>query len=335
MKKVLLILLCLFMLGGCKKNESIDISKEFEDKVSKTKSYKLSGTMEIHNDEEVFSYAIDVFYLEDNYYKVEMTNSSNNHLQVILKNDDGLYVITPALNKSFKFESAWPGNSSQAYILESLVRDMKNTDNISTRNKDNEYEITTDVNYPNNPELKYQKIFLDKDYKISKVEVYNESDMLRIKVEISDLDYSAGLSKSNFVLSDYIKEEIKNENDSEKEPDKISSAIYPLYMPVNTYLSSSEIISSEDGDRAILTFSGDRNFVIVEENSVASLEHEIIPVYGDPLMVNDTIGAISSNSVYWTANDIDYYLVSNDLSMNEMVYVASSLGNYQSTATIK
>ncbi len=43
---------------------------------------------------------------------------------MILKNDDGVYVLTPALNKSFKFQSEWPENSSQAYLFESLVKDI-------------------------------------------------------------------------------------------------------------------------------------------------------------------------------------------------------------------
>jgi len=37
-------------------------------------------------------------------YKVSLTNKANNHEQIILKNNDGVYVLTPSLNKSFKFQ---------------------------------------------------------------------------------------------------------------------------------------------------------------------------------------------------------------------------------------
>lgn len=54
-----------------------------------------------------------------------MVNKANEHKQIILRNNDGLYVITPSLNKSFKFESTWPDNSSQSYILSSLIKDIR------------------------------------------------------------------------------------------------------------------------------------------------------------------------------------------------------------------
>ena len=76
-------------------------------------------------------------------------------MEIILKNKDGVYVLTPALNKSFKFESNWPNNSSQSYILSALVNDI-NTDNEAQVEKvDNTYVIKSKVNYPNNEDLKY------------------------------------------------------------------------------------------------------------------------------------------------------------------------------------
>ena len=143
---------------GCSKKSNIDVAKEFENKVNKSKSYQIKGYLEIQNDEEIFKYDINVSFLEKNYYKVEMVNTANEHKQIILRNDDGLYVITPALNKSFKFESTWPDNSSQSYILSSLVKDIKNDSKKEIIKEDDSYIIKVKVNYPNNEELSYQKI---------------------------------------------------------------------------------------------------------------------------------------------------------------------------------
>ena len=110
--------------------------------------------------EEIFKYNVEVNYLDSNYYKVDMVNKANEHKQIILRNNDGLYVITPSLNKSFKFESTWPDNSSQSYILSSLIKDIKNDNNKEISKNEDGYIIKTTVNYPNNEELKYQKIYL-------------------------------------------------------------------------------------------------------------------------------------------------------------------------------
>ena len=108
-----------------------------------------------------------------------------------------------------------------------------------------------------------------------------------------------------------------------------------MYIPANTYLSSSEEITTDTGERVILTFSGDKNFVIVEETANVSPEFEVIPVFGDPLMLNESLGALSSNSISWHNDNISYYLVSSDLSTSEMVSVAKSLGNSTTVMSTK
>ena len=337
MKKILLIMISILVLCGCQAKNDIDVIDKFTNTVKKSKAYYLLGTMEIQNDEVIYEYDIAVSYLKDNYYCVEMVNKSNNQKQVILKNNDGLYVITPALNKSYKFESNWPNNSSQAYVLSSLVNDITSDKKVTAESKDGMYIIKSSVKYPNNNDLKYQKIYLDKDYNLKKVEVYNDNDIIKIVVNINDYDLKANLKESDFDIKKYVSDTECNDEkcNDQKSMSTIESAIYPLYMPANTYLSSSEKVNSETDERIILTFSGDKNFVLVEESSKLNNSHEIIPVYGEPIMLNDTIGAISNNSMYWTSNNIDYYLVSNDLTESEMVFVATSLNNARQTIAEK
>jgi len=337
MKKIWLFLICILMLTGCAEKKNTNIIKNFTDSVKKSKSYKLTGKMELLNDEEVFNYTLDVSYLKDNYYKVEMVNTTNDHKQIILKNKEGLYVVTPSLNKSFKFESNWPDNSSQAYILSSIIKDIENDENAQIIQDDKNYIIKSEVNYPNNDDLNYQKIYLDDKYNIKSVEVYGEADLPKIKVIFDDVDLKAGLKENEFDLNNFVNNDTCEEEkcESKETIKEIEAAIYPLYTPSNTYLSSSEVVNSEEDTRVILTFSGDKNFVIVEESSSSFDEHEVIPIYGEPLMLNDTIAALSSNSMYWTSDNIDYYIVSDDLSVSEMVFIASSLGNAQATLSTK
>ena len=98
---------------------------------------------------QVYTYDVEVSYKKDNNYKVSLTNQANSHTQVILKNSDGVYVLTPALNKSFKFQSDWPYSNSQIYLLKSLINDIKDTKDRSFKDAKNGYSLITKVNYPN------------------------------------------------------------------------------------------------------------------------------------------------------------------------------------------
>ena len=336
-----LMLFLLLFITGC---GSMNLDKavgDFTKSVEGSKSYHLDGTMEINSGEETFTYNIDVAFLKDDYYKVILVNQTNNHEQVILKNKEGLYVVTPSLNKSFKFDSIWPENSSQSYLLKNLVEDIKDDPEAMFEEIDQGYVIKTKVNYPNNEELAYQKIFFDKDMKINKVEVYNLDDIVQIRVMFKNVDLKAKYKDSDFELGKLIKEDSKKEEKCEGENCDvktiltIENVVYPLYIPANTHLSGNETIDTEEGNRIILTFGGEKNFVLVEETVAANDELEIIPVFGDPLMLNETIGAMSSNSISWDNGNISYYLVSSNLSSSELVNVAKSLTGTKSVMSNK
>lgn len=382
MKKIIVLAIGLMLfVTGCGSKSEEDLIAKFEKNVSNSKSYTLKGNMEILSNEETFTYSIEANYLQDDFYKVTLVNQTNNHEQIILKNNDGVYVVTRALNKSFKFQSEWPSNSSQSYILSSLVKDIKSDENKVLEEQDKNYVIKTAVNYPNNSSLTYQKIYFDKDMNLEKVEVYDKEDIVNIKVVFSSIDLKSGLKEEDFLLEDLIDmnaetkedstnnenknnnhedntsnnnetnntteenttnetsnntstnenenidEECENEECDTKSSNILDSIIYPLYIPSETYLSNSEEIDTDEGNRMILTFAGDKNFVLIEEVASVASDFEIIPVYGDPIMLSDTIAAKSANSMYWTSDNVSYYLTSNDLSTEEMVTIAESLGN--------
>jgi len=351
MKKIFIILSMFLLLCGCGSNET-NILDKFVKKLENTDRYVLKGTMSIVSNEDTFTYDVEASKSKDDYYKVSLINKTNNHEQVILKNHDGVYVVTPDLNKSFKFQSDWPNNGSQSYLLDVLLNDVVNDDKAIVSKDEKYHYIQCKVNYPNNNTLYSEKIYLDDDYNVKKVEVLDKDGNIKITLNISDIDYKPKFNKDYFMLSSLIEEESLDqnkeninsdnkalENDSENKNSSINKEneetentgnflediIYPLYIPQNTHLSTKDTIETDNGNRAILTFSGDNPFVLVEEVSYRYDEMEIIPVNGDPLILADSIGAISNNSLYWTSNGIDYYLSSTSIAPDELMVIAEGL----------
>ena len=179
MKKIIFLsMFVLLLVSGCGKFDISKAKEEFKDKVNSSKGYELKGTMEIYNNEDTFKYAITVNYQKDDNYKVSMINQNNDHEQIILKDEGNVYVVTPSLNKSFKFESQWPANSSQSYILESLVNDVVNDDKATLKEEKGKYIISCLVNYPHNKALVNQELTFDKDMNLEQVMVYDTNKIL-------------------------------------------------------------------------------------------------------------------------------------------------------------
>lgn len=323
MKKIFLLFISMLLLTGCGKVSKDKLVDDFTKKVENANSYKLNGSLEIYNNEDVFNYDISVMYKKDNLFKVDMINTNNDNEQIILRDKEAVYVVTPSLNKSYKFVSEWPFNSSQSYILNSLIKDIKEDNEIEYLTIDDYYVLQVDVNYPNNSYLKYEKIMFDKNMNLKKVIVYDSEDIESIKVEFNNISYDEKVDDNEFNIDSILDDKccsVVEENTA-----NMSDIIYPLYVPGETYLQSKDVVNTDNGERVILTFSGERKFVLIEEASNVYSEFETIPVYGDLLIMNDTIGALSNNSLSWSINNRDYYLASNDLSPEEVKSIAESL----------
>ena len=339
-------------LTGCYSLKDSEIRDNFIKDIEGLKAYYMEGTLKLTNNDDTYEYDVEVKYKKDNKYKVTLKNKANNYEQIILKNDEGVYVITPSLNKSFKFQSDWPDNNSQSYLLDSVAKDLKDDSAYKFTQKDKDYIFTTKTNYPNNPKYVKQNITLDKNQKLKKVEVQDENDTTYIEFTTSKIDNKAKFDDNQFDLKETTKnfnneeqnntqekttnsentenkEDQTTNNESNKEKTnttaKIDENLFPLYLPTNTTLSDKEVISTSDGERIIMTFSGDNPFVLVEETTKPSANLEIIPTYGEPFMLVDTVGSLTDTSYTWTSNGIEYYIVSDQMNKNELLEVAKSI----------
>lgn len=123
-------------------------------------------------------------------------------------------VVTPSLNKSFKFQSDWPYNNSQVYLLNSILEDLEEDEDREFKTKDNGYYFSSTVHYPNNKSLVRQKVYMDKDGKITKTEVVDKDDNVQIVMEFNKIEYNKEFDKNYFELSELLEINKKTNNNS-------------------------------------------------------------------------------------------------------------------------
>lgn len=329
MKKILcslLVLFCAICLTGCGKETEKTVLNKLYKKIDKVNGYKLEAEMELINNEDSYKYDVSVSYKKKDNYRVSLRNKTNNHEQIILKNTDGVYVLTPTLNKSFKFQSKWPYNNSQSYLLQSVADDMKKDTKLSMSKKNGNYVFTSKVNYKNNANLTHQKVVVDKNLNIKQVTVYDSDGNAGIKVIFKSCDMNAKFKDNYFALEENMEAwDESEEEDTEAEMKELEEAIYPMYLPEGTYLETEKTVDLDDGSRIILTFAGDNPFMLVEQPAVKEDEMSVIPTSGDLSIFGDAIAIVGDTSVSWISNDVEYYLVSSDMSSSELLNVAQSI----------
>ncbi len=355
-KNFLYLILIGLVLTGCGKYGAKEVLNEFSKMVEDSKSYYLEGEMELVNNEDVYSYDVSVSYKDGDYYRIELVNKINDHEQIILRNMDGVYIVTPSLNKSFKFQSDWPYNNSQVYLLTSLVDDIQNDEERLFESTDEGYIFTSLVNYPNNENLVNQKVYLNNDFLPTKVEVLDKDGNAQIKMVFSKIDLRTEFNDTYFDLNAILNTEEVPKNDNStadkgqekveennqannnvtQEPDSetpketeetatIDDIIYPMYLPTGTYLTKEERVSTDDGERLILTFAGESSFTLVEETASYSKVAEIIPTSGTAELIGASVAVINDTGANWFDNNIEYSLYSETLSKEDLLQVVRSI----------
>ena len=165
---------------------------------------------------------------------------------------------------------------------------------------------------------------MNKSYKLDKVVVYNKDGSESMVMEFDKITYSAKFSKDYFDIDKIISK--KDTVEEVKETANLEDTIYPLFLPSGTKLVDEERVKKEDGERVIMTYDGDKSFVLVEETVDVFNEFTVIPSGGEPFQLMDTLGVMTSNSLSWTSSGVEYYLASDVMSNDEMIEVAQSIG---------
>ncbi|MCC3649626.1 outer membrane lipoprotein carrier protein LolA [Cytobacillus oceanisediminis] len=320
-------LLVVLALSACGSKTQEDVVKDLDKKLEDVKGYKAEAKMTLQMGTDPQTYEIEVWHKDPDFYRVNLKNAQKEQSQMILRNNDGVFVLTPALNKSFRFQSDWPQNSSQAYLYESLVKDIMEDKEAKFSATKEHYVFETKTRYQNNQMLPVQEIKLKKsDLSPVSVKVMDPDKNALVTVEFSNVKFNASFDKKDFDMQ-------KNMTGAQLEvpvmaevEDQEFTVKYPQMDMADVKLVDEQEMKTEDGKRVVLTYDGEKSFTLVQEKAAVMPTSSVVTsVKGEPVDLGFTIGALSDNTISWTYQGVDYMIASNDLSPEEMSDIARSV----------
>ncbi|MGN7381606.1 MULTISPECIES: outer membrane lipoprotein-sorting protein [Paenibacillus] len=186
------------ILSGCGAKDAGAVVKELNEVVSKMESYQGVGRMTLHTGQVPQEYQVEVWFKKPHYYRISLTNDKKDITQIVLRNDEGVYVLTPHLNKSFRFQSNWPDNQGQAYLFQSIADSILTDKDRQFTAEENAYVFDVLANYQN-ASLVRQKIWLDKKtLQPQNVQVTDAGNNVMVSMEFSHFEFNKQFDKDSF-----------------------------------------------------------------------------------------------------------------------------------------
>jgi len=349
------IVICLsVMIAGCGKKDAGSVVKDLDHVINKMEGYKTTGKMVLLTGQEPLEYQVEVWHQKPHYYRIALTNNSNDITQIVLRNDDGVFVLTPHLNKSFRFKSDWPDNQGQVYLYQSLAKSILDDKNRQFAEENGAYIFDVTANYQN-ASLARQKIWLDaNNFAPKRAEVSDANGKVLVMVEFNQFEFGTKFEKDSFDMQrnmtswniqslptimpeddqtakDHdqtaVKEGETSASENENRQKQMSfGVVEPGYTPSGVTLQDVKDIRLGEEPAVMLRYTGAYNYTLVElqptEQTVSVLPAEIVDL-------GFTLGVMTGEGDYrtlsWTNDGIEFRLSTGDLPLDEMINIAASV----------
>ncbi|MCF3944647.1 LolA family protein [Oceanobacillus alkalisoli] len=324
---IFLIVISMVVLSACGEKSEEDVVEKLSETLEEMDGYKAEAEMAMKTGQEEQRFTIDIWHQKDDYYRVKLGHAEDDKdSQIILKNDDGVFVLTPALERSFKFQSEWPQNSSQPYLYQSLVQDILNDEEASFEATETHYAFKTKTNYQNNTNLPYQQILFDKKtFFPTAVQVLDVDDQAVVEVQFNAFDTAVSFEADDFAMEKNMETNGDAPTFSSNNEEEVFTVLHPLYTAGAEAIDQKEM-EFDNGKRVILTYGGQKDFTLVQEmrTDVPTLTTPEA-VDGEIVNLGFTVGALTDSTIQWNHEGIDYTLASDSLTKDELIEVAQSV----------
>ena len=328
MLKKALISICILLVVGLGVWKIFFGGETIKDKVENISesltSYNIEGNMEIINGEEKRNFNVKVSYLkgEQDYFKVSLYDTSINQEQILLRNNDGVYVLTPSLNTAHKFKSGWPMSSAKPYIYQSLLSVFDGE--YEVEKMDDGILVRSNISYKNSPIYSKQEIKFSNELVPVWVNIYNDKDEVVLSINFTKVDIGVSFEEGYFDLNNTMN--ISRENISE---DVVAPSDDLPYMltgsDLNIELLDSVVVNIEDENLHMLVYKGDSNFTVIEKVSNVYDEIEVIETSGDIVMTINGFAILEESKVSYNYNGIDVVIYGDSLDVSTYLNIANGM----------
>ncbi|WP_018131433.1 DUF4367 domain-containing protein [Effusibacillus pohliae] len=311
-------------LAGCGKRTMENVVQDLQGVQKNLKSYQSKAMMVVQQPESTSKYYIETWYQAPNLYRIALGDEKREINQVIVRNEEGIFVVNPQLKKSFRFKGDWTeDHGGHVYLYHAMVdRILKVQDKqFSTKEGAVVFEMPMT---PENPLIVRQQIVLD-DRKLypKQMVLLNKDNRAIVTVNYEFFDTGMSFKKDTFTPE----AAMALATDQGAVPAAAGKTdfgvIEPSYLPQGMALKE---MKQQDGTIYLVYQDGKGQTLTLTERRPAPgtatlpADTTVRDLYGTPAVVT---GSGQAKTMYWMHRGIEFSMTST-LPVQELTKIAQS-----------
>ncbi|UOF92123.1 outer membrane lipoprotein carrier protein LolA [Fodinisporobacter ferrooxydans] len=307
-------------LAGCGIKTSDSVVKELDHVSKSLTSYKSTAMMSVKMQNSIQKYYIETWYQAPDEYRIALGNENKEISQVIVKNKEGIFIVSPQLKKTFRFKGEWAENQGHIYLYHSVIHRILDSKDKHYSSGDGYVAFDMPMN-PENPLVARQKIELDaKTLYPKQVILLDRKDTPIVTVQYDSFKTGVSFDKDAFDPQKALAL-AQNSDVAVMAGSKDFGVVEPAYLPIGT----KKLAQDTETDHTILIrYAGQHPLTLVEERPAPKesvlTSGTLYDIYGLPIILTGTNDA---RTMYWLNHNVQYSL-SSSMPIGEMEKVAAS-----------
>jgi outer membrane lipoprotein-sorting protein len=361
----LVMVMCVaILLVGCGKKDASDVIADLDKTINKLESYEGAGTMTLHTGTKPQQYSVDVWYQSPSFYRIALKNSTKDVTQIVLKNEEGVFVLTPQLKKSFRFQSDWPEKQGQAYLYHTLIQSILQDNNRQFTTEGNTYVFDVVSNLQNHSLVRQRVWLAKKDYSPLRMEASDAESNVLLDVTFTSFEFNKKFDEDSFDMErnmmSYELQSVATMAEDEWEEEGIEGAseegdaddgvdasdemgvnsgsqtnqakasksfgiLIPAYVPEGVVNKSISDITLDGEAGVLLRYDGAYSFTMIESRPT---ERTVSALSGTMVDLGFTMATLlgdEKKTLIWMDQGVEFRLSTGDLPEEEMIKIAQSL----------
>ncbi|MCL6454093.1 MAG: outer membrane lipoprotein carrier protein LolA [Alicyclobacillus sp.] len=286
-------------------------------------NYQSTAIMTVQMDSGSQKYYVETSFDSPTTYKIALGDANKHINQIIVRNENGMFIVSPSLQKVFRFNGNWAQNQGHIYLYDQILEQIVKTPDLKMGRAGQETTFTMPIT-PKNDVVATQKVSLmptSNGYQPKQIVLLDSKDKAVVTIDFTS--YKQGVKFSN---GDFDPQKLATSEGNAAKTTMASDNALTYIEPQQTFGAKIDVLEPDaSAGSTLLHYTGPYGFTLDESRPAPGVSGlpsaELVDLYGVPGILS---GDDQTRQLTWFNDGIEFSLTSSQLSLDQMESVAIS-----------